>query len=154
MYGRMYTANISVAVTAAQDFWEINAPSTGIVVIHRIFLGQSSDAADAQAEMLRVHIARSTTGGAGSGGTGPTARPHAFGMAAFGGTVEANNTTEATTQTNIYEESFNVQAGWFWVPTPEERIIVPPSGILIVGLPAAPADSLTMQGSITFEEID
>ncbi len=154
MYGRIYTANISIAVTAAQDFFEVNAPSTGIVVIHRIFLGQSSDAADAQAEMLRVHLARSTSGGAGSGGSSITARPHAFGHAAYGGTVEANNTTEATTQTSIYEEAFNVQAGFYWVPTPEERIIIPPSGIFIVGLAAAPNDSLTMQGSITFEEID
>jgi hypothetical protein len=149
----MYTANVSVAVTAAQDFFEVNAPSTGIVVVHRIFLGQSSDAADAQAEMLRVQIERGG-GTAGSGGTTPTAAPHCVGHAAFGGTVEANNTTQVGTPTTIYEEAFNVQAGWFWVPTPEERIIIPPSGILVVAIPTAPTDSLTMQGSITFEEID
>lgn len=154
MYGRMYTASFNTAVTAAQDLFEVNAPATGVVVIHRIFIGQSSDAADAQAEMLNVTIARSTTGGAGSGGSTLTARPHNFGGPTFGGVIEANNTTEATTQTIIFDEAFNVQAGWFWVPTPEERITIPTSGILTVGLITVPSDSLTMHGSITFEEID
>jgi len=153
MYGRMYTANFTTAVTAAQDLFEVNAPATGVVVIHRIFIGQSSDAADAQAEMLNVTIARGG-GTAGSGGTTVTGRPHNVGHAAFGGTVEANNTTESGTQTVMFSEAFNVQAGWFWVPTPEERIIVPPSGIFIAGLITVPGDSLSMVGSITFEEID
>lgn len=151
--GRMYTANVSVAVTAAQDFFDLLAPATAVLVIHRIFLGQSSDAGDAQAEMLGVHISRSTAAGGGTGGSTLTARPHQFGHAATAAVVEANNTTVSTVQTNIFEESFNVQAGWFHVPTPEERLVIPPSGTICVGL-TVPSDSLTMQGSITFEEID
>jgi len=150
--GRIYTASVSVAVTAIQDFFEVNAPADAAVAIHRIFIGQSSDAGDAQAEMLRVQISRST-GTAGSGGSVPTARPHEVGSPAYGGTVEANNTTQAGTTTVLFEEAFNVQAGWYFVPTPEERIIISPSGVLVVELPAAPADSLTMEGSITFEAI-
>ena len=152
--GRMYTASFSsVAVTAAQDLFEVNAPATGIVVIHRVMIGQSSDAADAQAEMLPIQLNRGG-GTAGSGGTTPTAVPHNLGHAAFGGTCEANNTTAAGTPVVIGAETFNVQAGYYYVPTPEERIIIPPSGIFNVKLTAAPDDSLTMSGSITFEEID
>ena len=151
--GRMYTASFGgVAVTAIQDLFELNAPSDSVVALHAISVTQSSDAGDSEAEMLRVQISRST-GTSGSGGTTLTARPHNVGDAAFGGTAEANNTTQATTTTVVREETFNVQIGWFYRPAPEERIILSPGGALVVELPTAPADALTMSGSITFEEI-
>lgn len=152
--GRMYTASFTnVAVSAAQDLFEINAAADTAVVLHRVHIGQSSDEADAQAEMLRIQINRAS-GTAGSGGTTPTENPMDPGDAAFGGSVEANNTTQAGTQTTILAaEAFNVQAGFFHVPTPEERITIPGQGILTVNLIAAPADALTMEGTITFEEI-
>ena len=156
--GRIYTAVFSaVAVTADQDLFEVNAPATGMVVIHRVHIGQSSDPADAEAEMLQIQLNRGA-GSAGSGGTSPTAAPHSVGSAAFGGTVEVNNTTQSAessgAQTVIFDECFNVQAGFYHEPAPAARIVVPPSGIFIVNLPEAPADSLTMSGSITFEELD
>ena len=151
--GRMYTASFGgVAVTAIQDLIELNAPSDSVVVIHSAFIGQSSDAGDSEAEMLRVQISRST-GTSGSGGTTLTARPHNVGDAAFGGTAEANNTTQATTTVTIHEETFNAQSGWYYQPTPEERVALSPGARVVIELPAAPADSLTMSGSITFEEI-
>lgn len=150
--GRMYTAEVNaVAVTAAQDFFEINAPADAIVVLHSCFLGQTSDAGDAEAEMLSVQISR-VGGTAGSGGSSPTVNPHQLGDSAFGGTVEANNTTQVGTPVELYSETFNVQAGWYYVPTPEERFIISPSGGIVVEI-TAPADSLTMSGRITFEEI-
>ena len=150
--GRIYTASFGgVAVSAIQDLIELNAPSDAIVKIHSIIIGQSSDAGDSEAEMLRVQISRAT--GSGSGGTTPTARPHEVGDAAFGGTVEANNTTQGTGTTVLVEDTFNIQAGWQWRPTPEEMIVLSPSGRVVVELPAAPTDAVTMSGSITFEEI-
>ncbi len=150
--GRMYTAVFNdVAVTAIQDLFELNAPADAVVVLHSVTIGQSSDAGDGQAEMLSVQISRCT--GSGSAGSTPTAQKHNVGDAAFGGTVEANNTTQGATATPIFSEAFNVQAGWFYRPTPEERIILSPSGRIVVELPVAPADALTMSGSITFEEI-
>ena len=151
--GRMYTASFGgVAVTAIQDLFELNAPSDSVVALHAISVTQSSDAGDSEAEMLRVQISR-FSGFSGSGGTSPTPRPHEVGDPAFGGTAEANNTTQATTTTVVREETFNVQIGWFYRPAPEERIILSPGGALVVELPTAPADALTMSGSITFEEI-
>jgi hypothetical protein len=155
--GRVYTAQFgNVAATAAQDFFELLASATQIIIIHSIFVGQSSDAGDAQAEMLRVQIKRASgTYTGGSGGSTPTAAPHNFSDTAFSGTVEANNTTQATAGsgalTTILEETFNVQAGWYYTPTPEERIVLNPSQALVVSTPSTPADSLTISGRITFE---
>jgi len=150
--GRLYSASFdAVAVSAVQDLFEVSAPADAVVVVHSVWVGQTSDAGDAQAEMLRVTIERAAT--SGSLGTTPTARPLEVGDPAFGGVVEANNTTRAGTLTLLQSLPFNVQAGLFYQPTPEERIVISPSGILVVGLPAAPADSLTMSGTIIFEEV-
>ena len=151
--GRMYTASFGgVAVTAIQDLFEVNAPSDATVAIHSIAVGQSSDYGDSEAEGLRVQISRAPTA-SGTGGSTLTPRPHEEGDAAFGGTVEANNTGQATGTVTIHEDTFNVQAGWAYKPTPEERIVISPGGRLVVELPVAPGEALTMSGSITFEEI-
>ncbi len=151
--GRVYTAQVSaIAVTAIQDFIEVNCPSDAVVIIHSIRIAQYSDVGDAAAEMLPVQITRAT-GTAGSGGTTPTARPHQVGTVAFGGTVEVNNTTQAGTTTVVLSDSFNIRSGWFYNPPEDERIVISPSGVLVVELPVAPADELTMEGSVTFEEL-
>jgi len=149
----MYTTEVSaIAVTAAQDFFEINAPADSAVILHSCFIGQTSDVGDAAAEILGVQISRTTNGVAGSGGTVVTARPHAVGDSAFGGTTECNNTTQTTTTTEIVSEAFNIQAGWFYQPAPDERIVISPSTTLVIEI-TAPTDSLTMHGRVTFEEI-
>ncbi len=151
--GRIYSANFEeVAVTVAQDLLELVAPSTGVVIVHSVTITQSSDAGDAQAEMLPILIHRGTA--TGTGGTTVTPSPLNVGSAAFGGVVEANNTTQSAEGTFLHAEGFNVQIGFFYLPPPEDRVVIPPSGLFIVELQAAPADSLTMNGNIIFEEID
>lgn len=153
MVGRAYTASFAeIAVTAAQDALEISAATDGVVEILSCRISQSTDEGDAQAEMLPITISRAAT--SGSGGAAVTPRPHVLGHPAFGGGAERNNTTQAGTPVVIVADAFNVQAGWLYVPVPEERIWLPPSGIAVVTLNVAPADSLTMNGSITFAEYD
>lgn len=150
--GRMYSATFEeVAVTAVQDLFEINAPADAVVVLHGLIISQSSDAGDSESEQLNVLIHLGST--TGSGGTTPTARPMELGDAAFGGTVEANNTTQSTEGTFIHAESFNVMAGLQIWWTPETRPVVSPSDRIIIELQTAPADSLTMSGTVYFEEI-
>jgi hypothetical protein len=150
----MYTASFdNVAVTAAQDLFQLLASATVPIIIHEVRIGQSSDAGDAEAEMLRIALARSDMTINGSGGTTPTPAKHSDGSSAAATVSEANNTTLSTVQTVIVADTFNVQAGWLYVPTPEERIIILPTEGFIVNLPGAPNDSLTMSGSVTFEEI-
>lgn len=157
--GRRYTAVFdAVAVTAVQDFFEILAPTDAIVVVHGFNLFQTTDLGDAQEEVLRLYTQRgvgSVT--SGTGGTTPTAQPIEDGDAAFGGTVEANNTTQMVVGTGTLETlermGWNIRVPFDKIYTPETRPVVSPGNRFVLGLAAAPADSVTVTGTIVFEEI-
>ncbi len=150
--GRMYTASFEkVAVSAAQDLFQILAPADSVVKIHAIYVTQDSEEGDAQDEQLHILIHRGTTNG--SAGTTPTPTPLNLGDAAAGTVVEVNNTTQGTEGTLVHSEAFNVRAGFQHLPTPEMQIVVSPSDLLHVELQDAPADSITLSGTIYFEEI-
>jgi len=91
----------------------------------------------------------------GSAGSAPTAIPRNIGQAAFGGTVEVNNTTQASAGTIVthYVWNWNIRVGFDKIFTPETRPRIAPGTRMCLELPAAPADSVTMSGSITIEEI-
>lgn len=157
--GHMYTATMaSNAVSVAKSLFHINGITNGIVVIHSAFVGQFSDAGDAQAEMLRVQISRSSSNSSAVG-TAVTPRPTLVNDQAFGGTVRVSNTYAATNLV-LFSESFNVQAGWYYTPTPEERIVIPPKSAGVsypsirIDIPNAPSDPVTMVGRVTFEVIN
>lgn len=153
--GLIFSAQFNnVAVTAAQDLFELNAPSTGPVVVHRCIITQTSDFGDAQSEILRILAIRGYTT-SGSGGSAPTAVDLGLTAATFGGTVEANNTTAASagSPVTLHAEGWNVAGAFDYLPTPETRIWVPASGRLVFNLPSAPADSLTMSGTLIFEVV-
>lgn len=157
--GRIYSAQFSgVAVTAQQDFFEVVAPADAIVKVHAIELEQTTEVGDAQEEGLSILMKRGV-GTVTSGSAGSTVTPQQAegGDAAFGGTVEANNTTKMVVGTG----SINTLAAWAWnvrVPftkifTPELRPVISPSNRLTVELATTPTDSLTVNGTIWFEEI-
>lgn len=152
--GMMYSAVFGgVAISAAQDLFEIVSPSTKAVVLHSVTFGQTSDHGDAQAEGGRIQIIRGYTT-SGSGGSAPT--PVALqGAGAAASTVEVNNTTIASNGSPLVlvEDTINFQIGYQHRPTPEERIVIPPSTRLVVRLQAAPGDAITADGTIIFEEI-
>jgi len=153
---RMYTVQFeNVSVTAAQDFFEITPADDKVCVVHAIFLSQSSEVGDAQEEMLRAQIIRGHTT-SGSGGTTPTPEPTNPNDAAAGFTAEVNNTTIASAGTTgiIHSEAFNVRTGWVYIPTPEMRPMVKQTNTtLVVRLLAAPADAVSMIGTLYVEEI-
>ena len=157
--GRMYTAQVSaVAITAAQDLFEIAAPADAVVVVHNWTVFQTTDTGDAAEEILRIETVRGIgTVASGSGGTTPTAQPVSDGDPAFGGTVEANNTTRLAVGTGTLETlsqyGWNVRIPYTHVYTPEERPVISPSNRWTLSLPAAPADSITTSAMVTFEEI-
>ena len=142
--GMRYSGQFSaVAVTALQDVFELVAPTDSVIVLHSVRLGQSSDAGDAQAEMLPVEIVvgRGTVT-SGSGGTTPAKEALEGGFAASGATLEANNTTRMVvgsgTLHTIIREAFNVQVGWLYQPLPEERSVGSPGDRRTRALPRAP----------------
>ncbi len=153
--GRVYAASFAdVAVTAIQDLFQITAHSTGVVVLHEVHVSQRSDVGDAAEEILLLELTRDYTV-TGSGGSTVTPTPVNPGDTAFGGTVLANSTVQAGTGTpvSLGRWTFNIRAGFDKVWTPETRPIVRPSGIIVLELPVAPADSLTMSGTLVFEAL-
>lgn len=156
--GRLFTAEVNaVSVSAIQDLWEILAPSDAVLVIHSFSVNQTSDVADAAEEILRLIGTRgvgSVT--SGSGGTTPTAHPIQDGQAATGATVEANNTTQMVvgsgTLENLFSLGWNIRVPFEKIWTPEERPIISPGNRIAIEL-QAPADAITLDSTITFEEI-
>lgn len=156
--GRMYKATFKeIAVTAAQDLFEITAPTDATIVIHRIILAQSTEIGDAQEEQMRLTFNRgvgSTT--SGSGGASVTPQPISDGDPAFGGTVERNNTTQMAAGSGTLEEldalTWNLRVPLDFIYTPEGRDEISPGNRFTVELESTPADSVTMSGTIIFEE--
>lgn len=152
----LYTAVFNaVAVTAQQDLFEIVSASDAITIIHAIELSQSTEIGDAMEEGLNILVKRgATVSGSGGSTVTPTALEAAV-AAAYGGTVASNNTTKANTGTisTLRADNWNVRMPYLWLPTPEMRIVVGPSVRLTVELATTPADSITMSGTITFEEL-
>lgn len=156
--GRFYTASFSaVSVSAAVDVFEILAASAKPFILHEIALAQSSDYGDAAAEGLSVLIKKATGSyTSGSGGSTATLRPHSTNDAAAGPTPETNNTTQASAGSGalitMRAEAFNVQAGYQYLPTPEQRMLFLPTEALVVSI-TAPADAITLSGSVVIEEL-
>lgn len=157
--GRMYTAQVSaVAATAAQDIFEILAPSDAAVIVHDWVVFQTSDVGDAAEELLRIECTRGVGAvTSGSGGSTVTPQPISDGDPAFGGTVEGNNTTRMVVGSGsldtLEQRPWNVRIQCERVYTPETRPVISPGNRWTLALPSAPADSLTMTAMVTFEEI-
>jgi hypothetical protein len=149
----------AVAITVAQDLFEVRASSSSIIVVHGFSLFQTTDLGDAAEEVLRLTTNRgSGSVTSGSGGTTATAALVTRANTAFGGTVEVNNTTVLAvgsgTLTNDMEHigwNIRIPQNFWW--TPEARPIILPSDYWTLELEAAPADSVTVSGTIYLEQI-
>lgn len=141
----------AVAMSAAQDVFELVAPTNKRLYLRKIMVGQYSDFGDAQAELISVQIIRGYTV-TGSGGSAPT--PAAFvPTATSSATVAVNNTTVATggTAVVLVADTWNVAAGWLWSPAPEEVIVIPAATRVVVRI-TAPTDAVTANGTLIYEE--
>lgn len=151
--GRMYSAVLDAqAVAAVCELFFIAAPSDAIVVIHEISITQDGSETS---EQLPLNVFRTATDQAAKGAAN-TPAPLQSGDAAFGGTVRTNILTAetfATETTMLLRQSQNILNGWQILPTPECRIVLSPSGMLVIKLDAAPSASINISGYVIFEEI-
>lgn len=158
MAGRVYTVIFeNVSCSAAQDLFEITPADDKPVEIAGMFLAQSgnSDVGDAQEECLRFEIIRGYTS-SGSGGSAPTPNPVKHTDAAAGFTAEVNNTTQATTGTAVilHADSFNVRVGYQnWWPEGTEPEASQGNTTILVRLMGAPADAITLSGTLYVREL-
>lgn len=158
MRGRIYTVPIAFAPqTAAIDALEAVAAATGILALKRVVLANSSDAGDAEEEILQVEIKRAAGAyTSGSGGTTPTPVPTDQEGAASSFTAEVNNDTQAVagsgTLVTVKSQGWNVRSEFLYIPDDGEEILVSPTDAVIVSI-SAPADSLTIGGFAVLEEV-
>ncbi len=152
----MYTCEFSkVAVTADQDWFELTPADDKPIAIHAVFITQSTDVGDAAEEILNFKIMRGHTS-SGSGGSSSTPAVLNPLDTAAGATCEVNNTTPASTGTIVdtHSGSFNIRTGLQLIFPPEMRPIASEANTtIVVRLLENPADSLTMSGTIYFEEL-
>jgi hypothetical protein len=139
--------NLSVTNDSDQDIWEILAPSDAAVeLVHfELYSAVTTD------ERVRLRLVRRST--AGSGGAGATEVPARGTLAAVGTAVTQLNTTPGT--------AGDVLLAWYWsqlsplvyLPTPESRILLPPSGRIGLNLETAVASTRNWSGFLKFREI-
>lgn len=153
---RVYTVSFeNVTVSVAQDFFEVSPADDHPVVILACYLDQISDVGDAAEEMLRYKIIRGHAT-SGSGGSAATARPLDPGDSAASFSAEVNNTTIASTGTavDLHAGAFNIRAGLALIFPPEMTPVANQGNTtIVVRLMAAPADAVTMSGTLYIAEI-
>ncbi len=150
--GRMYSVVVpSISITLDQDLVFITAGTNNSIILHSAKFTQKSEEGDAEAEMLSIQILI----GATVGSVGSTQTPQSLnsGSQASDASARKNDTTIHTGGTVVDEEDFNVQIGYFYKPTPEERIEIPGAGTLAFYLTDDPTDAITVSGTVIFEEI-
>ena len=153
--GRIYTVSFTgIAVTTAVDLFEISPADDKPCEVLGLFIGQSSDFGDAQAEQIGYRVIRghATSGG---GGTATTPRPLNRSDTAAGFAAETCNTTAASagTPVDLHADVWNAQAGEkIWLPEGCEWEVTQADTTLVVRLIAAPADSLTVSGTLYVRE--
>lgn len=139
--------NLTVTNDSDQDIIEITAPSDAAVKIHRIVL----NSATTTDERVRLRLVRRSTNG--SGGSAATEVP-------IDGTAAAVGTAGVTLVTTPGTIGAILQA-WYWsqlspfdeLPVPEDRVVIPPSGIVGLNLETAVASSRNWSGYVLVEEI-
>ena len=146
---------ISSAVTAGYDLFCATAPSNSRVALRAIKLGQHTEFADAQAELLSLLIMTGSTAPSSGGApiTGVNAKRYS-GAATAASSVTGPSTTLASTAsaTLVLPDSWNVAAGFLYRPPALERIEIGRSGRLIVRMGAV-ADGLTLNGFMVLQEL-
>lgn len=77
------------------------------------------------------------------------------GTAGAAGTAGTNASAEgAGGVTTLWQDGFNNLNGWLWVPTPEERLVVPVDTAVIIKLVGTPTTLTGWNAALTFRELN
>lgn len=160
--GRIYSVVMaSVAITNANgdvDWLEVLPADDKPIKLRGLIISQTSEVGDAQEEALRFRILRLTaTVTSGSGGSTPTAQPIDSADTAIGASIEANNTTVATTSGSTHvlaEFGWNERNSPFEMWFPDDRFApkVKQGEALIIRQETTVADDVTSMATFWLEE--
>lgn len=156
--GRIYTASFEpTAVSALVDVFEALAAADVPVLIHGWHLAQTSDLGDAAEEVLHLETVRGIGATSGSGGAAATETPIDVNSPATQTAVEVLNTTRIVagggSLVELEDYGWNIRLPWDFFYPPELRARVDPGELWTLGLPSAPADEITLIGTLWFEEL-
>lgn len=143
----------NVVVSVAQDFFELLAGDDRPVKLLYVEIGNLTELGDTAEEELRISIVRGHTA-SGSGGAAATSGKMLPNNPAAGCSAETNNTTIASAGSpiNLYAGAWNIRQPFIWDCADKRQIGVNGADLLVVRLLAAPADAITMSGTLYYEE--
>lgn len=154
--GRIFSIPIpAVAVSAAQDLWEIIAPVGSSFRLREIVIGQISDPGDSAAEILGLLIKKASgTYTSGSGGSAGGVREHNANSTTVNVSGEINNTTQASAGSGALvtqrAEAVNVQVGYKYAPPKDQCFHYGPGEACVISI-TAPVDALTVYATAVVE---
>lgn len=149
--GRVYTVpfdNLSVTNDSDQDIFEIVNGSTSAVILtgFELYSATTSD------ERVRLRLLRRST--TGSGGTGATEVPLDGGnTVTAAAAVSQLVTTPGTAGAILHAWYWSQLSPLIYLPTPEEQVIVSPSGRLCLNLETAVASTRNWSGFVKWAEV-
>jgi hypothetical protein len=144
--GNVYTIRQTATILTAITIIQAVASATKPLVMIRGWVTESASPTAAQAG---IEIVRKSAAGTTTAITPVPVRPSQGTVSATAG----HNASAEGTVTDVHDgEGMNVVNGWLWLPTPDEQIVVPASGILGSRFAAAPATQ-TWRYGWTFVEI-
>lgn len=145
---RIYVVRLdSTNITAPKTLIQVTAPASMGLRLLRAW--QGNDSSETSQQEL-AQIIRKTSGV--TGGTSFTPKPLQAGDPAATFTCSVAPTGEGTDGDVLISEPFNILNGWLYVPVPEERITVAPSGILALKL-ASVATAFVVTAGMIIEEL-
>ena len=153
MYGRSYTIRVApTAVSAPLDFMEIVPASNKPVIIERVVLTPMDSETNQQVQVTVKYLPATFT--SGSGGSVPTVQSTNPADAASAFTVEAFNTTRATTSGTVgyhANEGYPSQGGFEYLPDVARRPKCTSVGAIVIGIEESMAGAI-VGGYVEVEE--
>jgi hypothetical protein len=141
----------ALAFTTATDVFEVTAPSTARIRFHQLDLSQTTDLQDAAEEVLRIGYRGVTAGSTGTALTENTYVDSNDGAATAA--IVANRGTASTGGTLLQIIGWNIRIPLQYIWTPETMPVIELSTVGTFKLVAAPADSITISGTLLWEEL-
>lgn len=142
----VYIARNKATHSTAITILQLTAPSTASIEILRAWVSQQGSTTSAQPE---ITLLRKTATATVTSLTPVKTHPQDV---AADSTAGHTASAEGTDGDILASDGFNVLNGWLYLPVPEERITVDPSGIIALKFVVAPASQSWHYG-IIFREL-
>lgn len=150
--GRFYNISYAAAATTTEtDLFEITCATDKPIKVWGWFIYQTTDLGDSAEEVVSLTLQRGVT--AGSGGSSVTPAALVENDTAAGATCNRSVTTAHTGGTVIWRGGWNIRIpAEFWF-TPETAPVIGADADPVTLTMTVPADSITVGGSLIFEEL-